>query len=70
MKPKIEKNIPIPKLIRNGKNINILRQMEIGDSFVFEGKSRSLFLVPARRIGIKLTTRKIGHDKFRLWRIK
>lgn len=67
--PKIEKNIPLPDK-KSGKNIRLLKSMEVGDSFVIEIKSRSSFLISAAREGIKITTRSIGNGKIRVWLIK
>lgn len=69
--PKIEKNIPIPdRLIRYGKNIDFLKQLNIGDSFVVEKNRKVAITGSARRTKIKLTTRSLGNGKFRIWRIK
>lgn len=66
----IEKGIPIPpKVSAKSKtgNMELLRAMEIGDSFVSDKKS-GYFCTPARIAGIKITTRKIEDGKIRVWR--
>lgn len=69
--PKIEKNIAIPQQTKWGKNVEFLKKLDVGDSFVIEKESiRGSFGVSARRLGIKLTTRKLEDGKIRLWRIK
>lgn len=66
----IEKNMPIPEYTQWGKNIHFLKKLEIGDSFVVEGNSRSSFLISARRMGIKAVSRSLGNGKARIWRVK
>ena len=72
---KIEKNIPIPRIIYKGRPKCELRiameTMEIGDSVVVNRKLRqqvgSLAKVLPDR---KFTTRTIEVDEIRIWRIK
>jgi len=73
----IEKDIPIPSISHKNRPSTIypLKQMEIGDSFFVpdndKGKKstvRSAVLVIAKRIGIKIVTRKV-EGGLRVWRV-
>tara|TARA_R100001510_G_scaffold17665_1_gene15018 strand:- start:1148 stop:1417 length:270 start_codon:yes stop_codon:yes gene_type:complete len=72
---KIEKNIPISttRKRRNGKS-NFLRSLSIGDSFKYrlkEGeKLGGNWYSLARNINMKLATRKIKENVYRIWVIE
>jgi len=71
---KIEKNIPIPQ----GKHYELLRNMEVGDSFVIQKKKyhNGHFRRLTKTLGIKLTSRSITKhpldkgDFVRVWRVE
>lgn len=66
---KIEKNIPIPS--RNSSDTGIsstLKQCNIGDSFLYEGKFKSCYQ-SARQIGMRVAIRKESSGKYRIWRV-
>lgn len=64
---KLEKNIPI-KDFRIGRSKYPWAQMQVGDSFVSEGKAA---VMPCDSYAhYKVITRKIGPNKFRIWRVK
>lgn len=73
MKINIEKGVPIPD-IRNthaAEFIDGLKALEIGDSFYTDdSKSVANALTYGRRIGIKVTTRKLVTGGWRVWRIE
>ena len=65
---KIEKGIPISQ--RRGSGITeVMRKMDIGDSFVVDCSARNGIGALAKNAGIKTTTRTID-GKVRVWRIK
>jgi len=68
----IEKNIPIEKAVPICQKYPFSK-MEIGDSFVVDGKERFVVRAAAyeyaRRYGVKFKTRAIkGEEKTRVWR--
>ena len=70
---KIEKNIPIPVHHHaHGKYVNVINQMEIGDSVTVENlKTRNSFYQCMKRKGYKAVTRRItdqGYGAYRIWR--
>ena len=68
--PVIESGIPIPPLNKNprsGVYVNTLRQMKPGDSIALTKKQCAYVTEAAKRIKLKVTTRRIGDDEFRLW---
>ena len=65
-KLKIEKGVPLPPKNRKSGITNILRHMDIGDSFVGE-KGRN-YRATASYLGIKITERTISERKVRVWR--
>lgn len=70
MEIKIENGVPIPedKLGQYGLIAAALKQMEIGDSFECTAAQRSAASQTAHRHGIKVLTRKLGKDVYRVWR--
>jgi hypothetical protein len=79
----IEKDIPIPPPKSQRKaNLDALpwKQMEVGDSFVYEGHSSGGLHLAAQRAGIKIVIRVQSADpgtnggppkarSFRIWRV-
>ena len=72
---KIERNIPIPSLHKPKSMEYPLLQMKIGDSFLIpnsidcEAKARSFPYGVARRMGMKMTRRRVP-EGYRIWRIE
>lgn len=73
---KIEPGIPIPEIVgrgAEGKNISLLRKMNIGDSVFFSGKHgrslRNRYRVAAEVLNFKLSFRTLD-DGVRMWRVK
>lgn len=66
----IEKNIPIPPPSQWGKNLNFIKKLEVGDSFVVEKRSRGSIVTSARRTEIVLATRVLEDGRVRVWRTK
>lgn len=72
----IEKNVPIPPLVRRqwGVYAEALQELEVGDSFVAEGANmatlNSSIRQSAKRLGIKITARAESKTKLRIWRIE
>lgn len=60
----IEKGIPLPKK----GSASPMRRMEIGDSFV-TNKGPGSFAITAKRLGIKIASRKQPDGHFRIWRV-
>src|SRR5262245_59596807 len=68
---KIDKNVPLPPLARKGTSKYPLAEMEVGDSFVIENSNLgSSVKAIARKLGIKVTTRHVGDNRYRVWRIE
>ena len=70
MEIKIEKGLPLPEE-RSGPYGLIaaaLKSMEIGDSFQCTAAQRAAASQTAHRHGIKVLTRKLASDKYRVWR--
>lgn len=69
----IVNNVPLPDLIGRGRAKGEVRltieRMEVGDSFLLEGKRRLGVNKIAQILGISLTTRREG-DLYRVWRYK
>ena len=64
----IEKSIPIPRwgdYTHTGLS-DTLRCLCVGDSFVYHNQAMHQV---AKDIGIKIITRKIGDQQYRVWRI-
>ena len=65
----IEKNIPVPPAGRS--KIEIINDMEIGDSVLCETYEQAMSLRDALRYrGLKYTTRKIENEGWRVWRLE
>lgn len=69
----LQRNIPIPDQSGSGRPIGKLRltmmQMEVGHSFLYDGKSANSLWKVSRVLKIKIRTRTQGKAK-RVWRIK
>ena len=64
----IEKNVPGPPAGRS--KIEIINDMEIGDSVLCETYEQAMSLRDALRYrGLKYTTRKIENEGWRVWRL-
>ena len=65
----IEKNVPVPLAGRS--KIEIINDMEIGDSVLCETYEQAMSLRDALRYrGLKYTTRKIDGNGWRVWRLE
>jgi hypothetical protein len=65
----IEKNVPIPPAGRS--KIEIINDMEIGDSVLCETYEQAMSLRDALRYrGLKYTTRKMDQGGWRVWRLE
>lgn len=67
---KIEKGLPIPAETRGRPKKYPWHEMCVGDSFVGGVTARSLITRMGKRTGQKFASRKIGENKFRIWRVK
>jgi len=67
MEIKIEKNVPMENDRAKGVTA-ILREMEVGDSFVVAEVKRMGIGTCARQVGIEITTRKQPDGTVRVWR--
>ncbi len=66
----IEKNIPVPTRKNNGV-MAILKELEIGDSFVSKYKNQAAFAGLLTKLRPKrFTCRRIDAETFRIWRIE
>ena len=67
---KIEKGVPLP--VRNNRSglMQILRNLKIGDSFVYPMDARTGVYGMAKSVGIKVTARYQADGTVRVWRIK
>lgn len=67
----IEKDIPMPKSKRSGAVMEILQQMEVGDSFIATDKIKfnSLYQT-ARRLNMSVAKREVEGGELRIWRTK
>ena len=64
----IEKNVPVPPAGRS--KIEIINDMEIGDSVLCETYEQAMSLRDALRYrGLKYTTRKLENQGWRVWRL-
>jgi hypothetical protein len=69
MNIKIEKNIPITKSKgKIGEVVNIIRTMEIGDSFLVPIDRRGNMTQFFQNADYKCATRKISDTEVRVWR--
>jgi len=66
MNIKIEKKVPLPSRGRNNYRL-VYEQMEPGDSFKIQKNQYQAALMAARRLGLKITTRKIDEGSLRVW---
>lgn len=77
----VEKGIPLPVPRFRGANAfsvaieAALNQMQAGDSFAYDDSTpsqnqRATVRHIAKRLGIKVTVRKLGEKKFRVWRLE
>ena len=71
---KVEKDVPLPKLVRRVKYP--FREMEVGDSFFYEGGQKSIHTAASKfcrdNPEYKFTTRQVeegGVKGVRVWRI-
>ena len=69
MEIKVEKNIPIPKARHLGAVTEVIRTMEVGDSFVLRGSSYRSIHARFGQKGMKCVTRKIDSQNIRVWRV-
>ena len=67
---KIEKGVPITKCSRDAEMTKALQAMKLMDSIVVKINSRATAFVAARRMGMKITTRKQEDGNIRVWRTK
>lgn len=70
MQIKIEHGIPMPLCSADGHVIKALRQMKVGDSFVYPRNHQASISGIGQRAGVKLVTRKLNDDTIRVWRVK
>ena len=71
---KIEKGIPIPKQKRNGKWINVVSLMEVGDSILINSKDTQsnecrCVRQAAKYLGFKMLSRTVC-EGVRVWRVQ
>lgn len=70
--PKIDKNIPVP--LKYGFWQNLIKMMDIGDSFITEAENRDRIITSAGRANSVVVTRRISNEdkifKIRVWRVK
>lgn len=67
---KIEKDVPIPITAgRPAKYLQILNQMIRNDSIAVPSNAIGSVRSSARKVGIKIITRKENETTFRVWRI-
>lgn len=69
MEIKVEPGIAIPGKKRGSGIVSVMREMKIGDSFVYPLHKRSDITPLAQRSGITTTTRKVSDTEIRVWRI-
>ena len=62
---KIEKDVPIPQTV-----ISLLKSMEVGDSVVCNLNKCNRLRARASQTEIKVLTRKLENNLYRVWRIK
>ena len=67
---KIDKGVPIPTDTRGRPQKYPWREMEVGESFVGDINARSMTSRVGYTTGYKFTSRKIGENEFRIWRVK
>ena len=64
---KIDKGIPVPK--KTGPILEVMRMLEVGDSFLISPVQRSGLCRMANLAKIKITSHTEG-DRVRVWRIE
>lgn len=64
---KIENGVPMPDRYNRGSIASLLRSMEVGDSCVIPRRSSNLHSC-AKRVGMKVATRKVSETEVRIWR--
>lgn len=73
-KLKIEKNVPIPTFGGRRSDPNsvsaTIRKLKVGESVVLSERQRQAAFAAAHTIKFKLTSRLVGHNQVRVWRIK
>lgn len=81
MEFKIEKNIPVARMLSGYKAVYPFPKMEVGDSFLFnegynprhaQGQTKvgQAAYRYAKRVGKKFTVRKIESGVYRVWRVE
>jgi hypothetical protein len=73
MSIQIEKNIPMPGNPGSpaASVLQTLRNMEVGDSFVYPLQKRNGFFAIAARVpGAKFKTRTVAKGEMRVWRVE
>lgn len=68
---KIEKNVPIPEKGKRSLSgiSDVMRDMEIGDSFSTDPSKRPNLFSIAKKLGIKISTR-LEEGDLRVWRVE
>ncbi len=70
---KIESGVPIPKVNTGAKKgsglIAMLESMAINDSILIERKRVSYVLNTGKKLGFKMTSRKVDDNNYRIWRV-
>lgn len=66
----IEKGIPVPSIGSNRGDLSkTISSLEIGDSFVHPNrKIQTSLSTYGKKLGVKLSSRKIGDSALRIWR--
>ena len=67
---KIEKGVPLPRVERGATRKYPWHEMGVGESFVGDKNARSMISRVGYTTGYKFTSRKIGENEFRIWRVK
>ena len=68
---KIETNIPVPHLIRDGATKKFIAKLKAGDSFVVPSRSKYHTITQCiRSLELKYTSRKIENGQHRIWIIE
>tara|TARA_R100001510_G_C7639890_1_gene197614 strand:- start:1017 stop:1217 length:201 start_codon:yes stop_codon:yes gene_type:complete len=62
--PKIEKGIPLPN-----SSWNWMKKLETGDSFLLAAGRVAVARDAAKRLKIRIATRRENSNEFRVWRI-
>jgi len=67
MKPKIEKDVPIPDGYNAPSKYDWIKDLDTGDSFIWSSYDVSSVRQRARKLNIELTQRIVGMNKVRVW---